>query len=627
MCGIAGILSWDRPPEISSLRIMTDALRHRGPDADGIVAVGPVALGHRRLSIIDVSSASNQPMRDESGRYWIVFNGEIYNYRELRQELVSHGAEFLTRSDTEVILEAYKRWGERCTERLNGMFAFAVWDEPQRRLFLARDRLGKKPLYYHPLGDSGIVFASELKALRLHPAVGSSINAVALGQYLSLNYTLTSECILDGVRKLSAGHSIVINESGIGQPVSYWDLASFFTQKREWSSEADAAEELAALIDDSVRLRLISDVPLGAFLSGGIDSATIVASMCRQRSPEENITFSIDFREEGYSERDEARAMAHHLGVEHHDRTVDVDMAGSLAKVVRAADEPFADTSMVPTYHLAEFAREKVTVCLSGDGGDEIFAGYETYVADRIHHATSWLPSPMIRAAERAVAAAWPVTFDKVSFDFKLRRFLAGHGSDQRRAHYSWREIFSAEEKRALLRPDRLDADADPFVDFSARFDEVGGCHYLDQAMYVDVKTWLVDDIMVKVDRATMAHSLEARAPLLDHRLVEFAAALPVDWKLHRLRKKHLLKRSQRQRLPKGVLDRRKQGFNAPMAHWLNGGLGGLAKEVTTDPSLGSWFQPAAIDRLWRDHSTRSVDNGLKLFSLTCLGLWLDARP
>ncbi len=606
---------------------MTHALRHRGPDAEGVVARGPVALGHRRLSIIDVSSSSNQPMHDDSGRFWIVFNGEIYNYRELRQELVSSGAEFLTRSDTEVILEAYKHWGDGCTERLNGMFAFAIWDESQRRLFLARDRLGKKPLYYHRLGDRGVVFASELKSLRLHPAIAGTVNPTALGHYLSLNYTLTSACILEGVSKLPAGHSLVVDEAGIGPAVSYWDLASFFKEKREWRSELEAADELDALIEDSVRLRLISDVPLGAFLSGGIDSGTIVAAMCRLRPPAENLTFSIDFTEDGYSEREAARATARHLGVQHHDRTVDVDMARDLAEVVWAADEPMADTSIIPTYHLARFAREHVTVCLSGDGGDEIFAGYETYTADRLRHATHWLPAPMTRAAERAVAAVWPVSFGKVTFDHKLRRFLAGHRSDQRRAHYSWREIFNPDEKRRLLRDAEGEAGADTFAEFVPRFEEVRDCHYLDQAMYVDLKTWLVDDIMVKVDRATMAHSLEARAPLLDHRLVEFAAALPVGWKLQRLHKKHLLKLSQRANLPEPVIKRRKLGFNAPVSHWLQGGLGQMAKDVTTDGGMSSWFNRAVIDDLWRDHEAKRADHSLKLFGLTCFGMWLQARP
>jgi asparagine synthase (glutamine-hydrolysing) len=506
------------------------------------------------------------------------------------------------------------------------MFAFAIWDEPRRRLFLARDRLGKKPLYYHPLGERGVVFASELKALRLHPAVPDTVNPLAISQFLSLNYTLTSTCILKGVAKLPAGHSLVVDETGIGRPVSYWDLASFFNAKREWRSESQAAEELGALIEDSVRLRLISDVPLGAFLSGGLDSGTIVAAMCRLRPPAENRTFSIDFKEDGYSELHDARETARYLGVEHHDRTVSADMARSLGEVVWAADEPFADTSIIPTYHLARFAREHVTVCLSGDGGDEIFAGYETYAADRLRHATNWLPAPMTRTAERAVAAAWPVSFGKVSFDYKLRRFLAGHRADERRAHYSWREIFSADEKQRLLRDgDGPTTGTDAFADFMPSFEEVRDCHYLDQAMYVDLKTWLVDDIMVKVDRATMAHSLEVRAPLLDHRLVELAASLPVNWKLRRLRGKHLLKVSQRKNLPAPVIQRRKLGFNAPVSHWLRGGLGELAKEVTTDGGMDLWFNRQVIDELWRDHDAKRADNGLKLFGLTCLGMWLMA--
>lgn len=624
MCGIAGILDWTRAPDLATLSRMTDAMAHRGPDAESVVLRGQMALGHRRLSVIDVSAAANQPMRDESGRYWIVFNGEIYNYRELRDDLARHGAEFVTRSDTEVILEAYKKWGDACTRHFNGMFAFAIWDEVGRRLFVARDRIGKKPLFYAPLPGRGVVFASELKALRLHPAVGGSVDPTSLGHYLALSYPLSSDCIAAGVHSVPPAHSMVVDEGGIHQPVRFWDLAESFRSKPEWRSKDEAADQLADLIDDAVRLRLIADVPLGAFLSGGIDSATVVSAMCRLRPPSHNKTYSIDFTEDTYSEVGDARETASALGVDHSDRVVDVNMAEALPRIIKAADQPFADTSIIPTYYLAQFARESVTVALSGDGGDEIFAGYETYRADRVRHLTAWVPGPMVKGAAR-LAARWPVSFDKVSFDYKLRQFLANHSRDQGRAHYAWREIFNKDERRRLVRPDRAEvAEADAFeAGFAPAIDEVRACHYIDQAMYTDIKTWLVDDIMVKVDRATMAHSLEARAPLLDHRVVEFAAGLPVEWKLRGFETKHLLKRSQRRHVPPSVLRRPKRGFGAPMSHWLADGLGKLAKEVTMDPSMNEWFQPTAISRLWRDHEARRADNGLKLFTLTCFGLWL----
>jgi len=604
---------------------MNDRLVHRGPDAEGIVTRGPATLASRRLSIIDVSDAANQPMSDHTGHFWIVFNGEIYNFLELRKELATHGSRFQTQSDTEVILEAYKRWDVDCLQRLNGMFAFALWDEDRQRLFLARDRAGEKPLYYQWLPDGGLIFASELQALRVHPAVSRRINPTALGHYLSLNYTLTSACIIEGVQKLPAAHYLLVEEGRSALPARYWDLAAHFRDKQRYRSEVEAAEALAALLEDSVRLRLISDVPLGAFLSGGIDSSTIVAAMNRLRPPGANETFSIGFVEDTYDELPEARAAARFLGVHHHEKIVDADMAAALPRIVAAVDEPFADTSIIPFYFLAQFAREKVTVSLSGDGSDEIFAGYETYPADKLLRATQWVPLWLTSGMRRVADALLPVSFDNVSFDYRVRKFLRGYPLGPQRAHYFWRVIFTDDAKRQLVRPEWRDAiaECDPFLDFQAYGREVADCHYLDQALYVDIKTWLVDDILVKVDRATMAHSLEARAPYLDHRLIEFAASLPVEWKLRRLRKKHLLKESQRPHLPGSVIDRRKHGFNTPVSHWFNGAMADLAKMVTYDDVLMEWFDRDAIDMLWRNHRARTEDNGLKLFGLTCLGLWL----
>jgi asparagine synthase (glutamine-hydrolysing) len=626
VCGITGVLDWERPADPAVVRAMMDALRHRGPDAEGLVARGPMVLGHRRLSIIDLSSAGNQPMCDASGQFWLVFNGEIYNFLELRRELEARGIRFRTRTDTEVILESYKCWGPDCVQRFNGMFAFALWDERQEHLMLARDRLGKKPLYFQRLGNAGIVFASELKALRLHPRVGSSISPVALGHFLSVNYTLTKQSILEGVEKLPAASYLLVSREGLSTPVGYWDLAAAFREKPQRGSVDETADELAALIDDAVRLRLISDVPLGAFLSGGLDSAIVVAAMSRAHSAKSTHTFNIDFKEETYSEGKAAAETARYLAVNHRDRTAALDVQLSLEAMIKATDEPFADTSIVPTLTLAQFAREHVTVALSGDGGDEIFAGYETYVADRLRHMIGWMPGWVTASAEDFVKRFWPVSYSKVSTDYKVKQFLAGRRAGADRAHYSWREIFSREDKNRLLRPEwRSIAGADTFADFKPHFDAVGDCHYLDRAMYADIKTWLVDDILVKVDRATMAYSLEARAPLLDYRVVEFAASLPVDWKLRGLKKKYLLKRSQTARLPANIIDRPKSGFGAPVSHWLSGALGDVALEVTHDPSMTRWFELSEIDAMWTEHRERRRDHGLRLFGLTCLGLWMNA--
>ena len=627
MCGIAGTVSWDAPPDSEAVRRMTGALAHRGPDGEGFFCRGPIAVGHRRLAIIDLTDAGREPMIDVDGRCVIAFNGEIYNFRELRRELESDGARFASRTDTEVILEAYKRWDLGCLARFNGMFTFALWDIARERLLLARDRAGEKPLFYQPLAE-GVVFASELQALARSPAVSRRINPAALGQYLSLNYVVDPDCMLDGVRKLEPAHYLVVEQGRPLRPERYWSLADAFRNKARYGSEQEAAEALDALLTDAVRLRLVSDVPLGAFLSGGIDSSAIVTAMARLGPPALAQTFSIGFPDATYDEAPEARAAARAIGVDHHEQAIGPDLVTALPAIVRAGDEPMADTSSVPMYFLAKFARESVTVCLSGDGGDENFAGYETYRADALRGATSWVPrwvtGPLAAAADRLA----PVTFDKVSLDFKVRQFLHGHALSPERAHYSWRRIVDEPEKGRLLRPEVRDVvtAADPFETFARHYADAAGLEPLDRALYVDVKTWLASDILVKVDRMTMAHALESRAPFLDHRVMEFAASLPPDLKLRGRRTKYLLKASQRHHLPASIIDRSKQGFNAPVSHWLAGPLHDLGRAATAHAVLGDWFDPVAVDRLWTEHHARRRDHGLKLFGLTCLGLWLINR-
>lgn len=627
MCGICGKLSWDKPPEKELIELMNRRLIHRGPDSGGIAINGPVVLGHRRLSIIDLSLAGNQPMSDISGNYLIVFNGEIYNFIALRQELAKLGAEFQSRTDTEVILEAYKQWGVDCLKHFNGMFAFALWDSLTRKLFIARDRLGKKPLFYQPLKDGGISFASELKALIEDTEVSQEINPTALHHYLSLNYTLTAECILKGVRKLPAAHYLLIEQDNPIKEECYWDLATHFRQKRTFRSEEEAAEELRELIDDAVRLRLVSDVPLGVFLSGGVDSSTIVAAMLQTVAATGVHSFSLGFREKGFSELAEAGRVAALLGSQHREILALPDAAELLDKMAYYADEPFADTSMIPTYLLAEFTRKYVTVSLSGDGGDELFAGYETYVADKLHHYTRGIPDWLSKMLYLGVNRYWPVSHGKVSFDYKLRQFLQGHAYSAPQAHYHWRTIFSEQEKRELLLPPFNEdvESASPLSHFLKYQQEVADCHYLDQAMYVDIKTWLVDNILVKVDRMTMAHSLEARAPFLDYRIMEFAAALPIKLKLKGFRKKYLLKKSQDARLPREILEKKKKGFNAPVSHWINSSLQEKFRELTTTGAFTrspQFFNSRAVERLWVEHQNKTCDHSLKLLGVINFHLW-----
>lgn len=631
MCGIAGSLNWGRYENESHVKAMCQQLAHRGPDAEKVVSLGPMILGHRRLSIIDISPLSNQPMSDNTGRYWIVFNGELYNFKELKAQLLNAGHEFKTASDTEVILESYKRYGAECLQLFTGMFAFAIWDKLEESLFLARDRMGEKPLYYATFSlnhnETNLIFASELKALALHPQLSYRINYKAVSQFLSLNYILSDSCIIEGVEKLPPAHYLLLRKGQKPEIKSYWDLSVHFKNKKIWKSKREAQEALNELIQETVQAQMISDVPLGAFLSGGIDSSTVVSAMRKIKPAKEVQTFSIGFHEKSYNELAESQQVAEFLGVSHHVQYIDEDRISSLTNIIQTLDEPFADNSLLPTYFLAEFSRKYVKVCLSGDGGDELFLGYETYAADKLHQAAQYLPRSLLKLLSSMVDRHWPVSHHKISLDYKLKQFLKGSLLDYHQAHYFWRQIFSDQEKFDLLKADARShiLQHNPFHSVLNHYNPVLECHPLDQSSYLDMKTWMVDDILVKVDRLSMAHSLEVRAPFLNHHLVEFAASLPVHWKMNFFQKKHLLKLSQAQNLPKSILHRSKKGFNAPISPWFSGKLYHQVQDsLFSNAYLKEWIEPKAMENLWKEHTSGRKDNGFKLFGLLCLGLWLE---
>ncbi len=629
MCGIAGKLSWSIRPEEKLLRKITDEMSLRGPDADGFYFDDYIGLGHRRLAIIDLSESGQQPMFDRERKYCVVFNGEIYNYQELKKELTLLGAEFRTHSDTEIILEGYKYWGADCVKEFNGMFAFALWDIANKTLFISRDRLGKKPLFYYLLNDGGIVFASEVKALLNEPEIKKRINLDGVNQYLSLGYILTDSSIIKGVKKLPPAHNLLLKQNESPKIWEYWQLEKFFDKKIK-IDETEAAKHLKSLIDDAVKLRMISDVPLGAFLSGGLDSSSIVAAMAAQKKPTDVKTFSIGFPEKSYSELPEAELVANILKVSHKQKVVDVKMAEILPEIVRLADEPFADNSMIPTYYLSKYARDYVTVALAGDGGDEMFAGYETYIADKLYQYVNCFPKPLLNLFSKVTSGLIPTSFDKVSLDFKIKKFLSGYSLPFAQAHYSWREIFSDREKNHLIQKKYSAELTKPIArnQFEYFNNQVGSAHYIDQAMFVDIKTWLVNDILVKADRMSMACSLELRAPLLDYRIAEFAATLPVNLKLKGFSKKHILKKSQEGVLPSQIIYRKKKGFNAPVAHWLNQGLAWVFTSFLGDDLL---FKELICQKQFKkmldDHQSKKADNSFKLFTLLNLGLWLKQYP
>jgi asparagine synthase (glutamine-hydrolysing) len=617
MCGIAGKFNFDaaRPIEPDRLVAMTSVVAHRGPDAAGYF-IGPgIGLGHRRLSIIDLSTGG-QPLCNEDRTVWVIFNGEIYNFAEIRSELESCGHQFRTHTDTEVIVHAYEQWGDSAVDRFRGMFAFALWDEPKRRLLLVRDRLGVKPLYYSPTA-SGITFGSEIKSLLEDSDVPRDWSAEALDAYLTLQYVPCPQTMYRGIWKLPPGH-LLVAERGRVSTKRYWDLR--FTGDGNPAREDEYLEQLDALVNESVRLRLISDVPLGAFLSGGIDSSAVVASMaetCAGRV----VTTTVGFDEQGFNELEYARAVARHLGVEQHETIVRPDIVDLLPKLAWHFDEPFADSSAVPTYYVSQAAREHVTVALSGDGGDELWAGYTRHRVEQWElTARRWL-GPAGGTLAGRLARHLPLS---VKGARSVRHLALSPAEAYARKHAYG--LFESDVRGALYSHDFTNQvrHADPFAGFRAAYDACSSNDPLDRALYVDVKTYLVDDIMTKVDRMSMAVSLEAREPLLDHKLLEFAAAVPTSLKLKNGRSKYLLRRLLERRIPRAIVDRPKHGFEAPIGAWLRGPLAPMVDSLLLDGRLRDRgiFDDRAVEGIWRQHQEGRQDHRHRLWSLVMLELW-----
>ena len=617
MCGIAGRFNFTptQPIDRERLVAMTDVIAHRGPDADGFY-VGPgIGLGHRRLSIIDLSTG-DQPLANEDRTIRVVFNGEIYNFAELRAELIAHGHRFRTHSDTEVIVHAYEQWGDRAVDRFRGMFAYALWDEPKRRLLLVRDRIGVKPLYY-AVTPSGVSFGSEMKAVLEDPAVPRDWSPEALDAYLALQYVPTPQTIYRSVWKLPPAHYLVA-ENGRVSVRRYWDLT--FTGDGDPAREEEYLDRLDALVTESVRMRLVSDVPLGAFLSGGIDSSAVVAAMVKT-SASPVVTTSVGFDEHRFDELEHARTVAAHFGTVQHEHIVRPDIVDLLPKLVWHLDEPFADHSAVPTYYVSKAAREHVTVALSGDGGDELWAGYARHRVERWESsARRVLRTSGAKVVGRA-AGALPLS---VKGARSLRHLALTPGEACARKHAYG--LFETGLRSTLYSADFAAQvrDADPFVGFRIAYDSCPSPDPLDCALYVDVKTYLADDIMTKVDKMSMAVSLESREPLLDHTLLEFAATVPTALKLKNGRSKHLLRRLLERRVPASIVDRPKQGFEAPTGEWLRGPLAPMVNDLLLDGRLRNRgvFQDHEIVRLWREHRSGRSDHRHRLWSLVMLELW-----
>ena len=614
MCGIAGVVTPDRGQQDNAILAegMAATLAHRGPDGGGIWAEPRAALAHRRLAIIDLGGGA-QPMRSDSGRV-IVFNGEIYNFQELRGMLRDKGHRFATQSDTEVLLALFDAEGEACLDRLIGMFAFAVWDPQAGKLFLARDRLGKKPLFFAHSGRR-LAFASEAKALLTLDWVRDEarLDPRALSDFLSFGYTLSPRTFWSDIRSLPAGHAAWFDaKDGTWREWDYWRVERFFMAPRR-QLDPRCQEDFARLLDDAVRIRLRADVPLGAFLSGGLDSSAVVESMVRQADAPP-LAFSVGFAEADYDESATARRIADHLGVPFLRLEQPPPDGFDLAALVRATDQPLADTSLLPTYTLCRAARSRVTVALSGDGADELLAGYPTYKANALYRWFRHVPPPVQGLIHDAAHRLLRPSYRKVGWDFKLKQFLRARGTDRARAHGTWRMYFSEAEKARLLSPGMRQTlnGYDPLDTVVAWFDKVPTANFLDQCLYVDLKTWLADDILVKVDRMSMASSLEVRSPFLDHRLVEFAAQLAPSAKMRGGLQKVILRAHLEGRIPGDILSRPKRGFNAPTR--------GMARESLPVESAGDVFCPD-----FRLDSTAD-DISYKGFALATLAEWLGGN-
>jgi asparagine synthase (glutamine-hydrolysing) len=597
-------------------------MRHRGPDASGEWSDGTCALGHRRLAIIDLSEAGRQPMGNEDGTIQVTFNGEIYNFVALRRELRGLGHRFRTRTDTEVIVHAYERWGIRCVERLRGMFAFAVWDRRRRRLFLARDRVGKKPLFYARQADR-FLFASELQSLLADPTVPREVDLAALDAYLSYGYIPAPATAFRGVAKLPPAHRLTLDlQPGAGEVrvERYWTLGYGPTLR---VTEAEACEAFREKLTEAVRLRMVSDVPLGAFLSGGIDSGIVVGLMAGL-SDRPVRTFTIGFEEAAYDEADQARRVAERWGTDHHPLVVRPDALAVVGTLARHFGEPYADSSAVPTYYVSKLTREGVTVALNGDGGDESFAGYGRYLAHRLAGRIGRVPG-LCRTAS-ALARGLPDSTDPRNRVRQARRFLASLGQPAERRYARWLTFFRSEAKGRLYTEEFRQqlGPAAPAPWLESLFGEAEGLDPVDAAMSVDVRSYLPYDLLVKVDITSMANSLEARSPFLDHEVMELAARLPARFKLRGRTSKYLLKRAFADLLPAENVRRPKMGFGVPVGQWFRGPLRGLVHDtvLSREAAGRGYFRPQEVQRLVDLHLEGRADHSYQLWNLLMLELW-----
>ena len=619
MCGIAGYFGHG---DERVLKNMGNQLRHRGPDDEGFYLKGNVGLAHRRLSIIDLSQKAHQPMSNEDDTVWLTFNGEIYNFRELRTKLsVAHL--FKSSTDTEVIIHLYEELGTKVFSEIDGMFALALYDAKTEKIILARDRLGKKPLYWGVF-DRTLIFGSELKAILAHPLSKNSLDLKSLNKYLQYEYVPTPHTIFKNIFKLEPGHFLTYNGAGQLRKEKFWSVS--FNQENAEQDESYFLKALDEQLNAAVAKRLISDVPLGVFLSGGLDSSTI-AYYAARNSCQKIKTFSIGFEEDSFDESKYARMVSAAIGTEHYERILGArESLNIIPQVFDLLDEPLADASILPTFLLSQFTRDHVTVAVGGDGSDELFCGYDTFAADRLADFYGYIPRFLRQNVIESAVRRLPVSPKNFSFDFKAKKFISGFYGPKKYRHQRWLGSFDKSEKSRLFRAEvwkEIEAENE-FEDIDAHLRESGTQDYRQQLIYLYLRMYLMDDVLVKVDRASMFNSLEVRSPFLDTGVVDLVNGVPFKLKFSGLKTKYILKRLMSDKLPREIVFRRKKGFGIPLAEWINDDLKPLVLELLSERAIKEQglFNYEYVHELLGDHFARRADNRKPIWTLMAFQLW-----
>ena len=629
MCSISGICNFEKKPSTQIVELMTKCLSHRGPDDSGFFQNENISLGHNRLSIIDLQN-SKQPMKDEKNKNIIIFNGEIYNFKELKSELRSFGHKFDTEGDTEVILKSYTQWGVECLKKLEGMFVFCIWDEKKKQLFIGKDKFGEKPLFYYFSKEHGFMFSSEIRSFLEVEKIKQKLrlDTESINQYLSLNYLINNKTFFREIKSLSPASYIILNSTNFKNEISikkYWLLEEHFKKKTN-DSFSEASEKINFLLEKSIKQKMFSDVENGVFLSGGIDSSTISLKL-KKIDNHKMSAHNILFKEEKFNESVDAKIIADYLNVNlnHYEIPIDDDLTNEFPKIIDAMDQPMSDTSFISTYYLSKYSKKKSKVVLSGDGADELFGGYDTYIADiyRKFFPQINLKSNLLKELPNKL---FKTNLGKVGIEYKINKFVNGLHFKDHHSHILWREIFSHEEKKKLFNKFDKDLINYNFLDYIDRqIQKVKSLHYLDQYMYIDFKTWLPNDILYKVDRSTMFNSQESRLPFLDSKLVEYVCSLPIKYKINIFERKKILRQIIKSSLPKSLLKKKKSGFNTPIGLWLinNKKFKDMAHDLLSTYFMKNLFNYDELINIWDSHQNMKIDQTYKIFNLISLSQWV----